>query len=371
MKALNQKKRKVHSGHSAREDWQSLRLKKSESMFCELKSIQFRSNDKFHERNTESTVSREKLVSVRLQADLMCLNDEPCISDLHERDRAVADLVDGLANKREPLLAAALFDCLKTLYCVRDGPRKRSRLGEVLLFLRSLFAQRENGEGTNEFVDLWSGDNCALLTESLKRYTRRKTASISYLEDYDLKKLGELFGTAWNILSVGDLLFKLGVDNDVGHSRWSHSGCVLQIAKRFAELSGIGLEWENSPDLPASAITVEGQTTIFLDEGLSQERQSWLICHEMAHILLDHKAVSSFGMDYDTLEDVERELFADQERTAELLAQAWIDIFECMIRHAGCLECNRTDRGFSLLVEVPSNDSVERGHEHCWGDIPP
>lgn len=99
---------------------------------------------------------------------------------------------------------------------------------------------------------------------------------------------------------------------------------AVALASRWgAEVRPDSLE-----ELEAFLVQTPSCSVIYLRRHLSQDRQAWCICHELAHLALGHRSNTSYGLDPAWLLPEEVLLFDRQEAAADALASLWIHLFE-------------------------------------------
>jgi hypothetical protein len=169
-----------------------------------------------------------------------------------------------------------------------------------------------------------------LLSESLKTFLNKRRGITVESSKVDIEEAGQAFGCAWNTLRQSGFLDSYNPNSLRKHNRFDHSIHVAEISLRFACHLGYKVVIEDSSDLPASTIRIGKATWIYLHDRLKPERQAWLLCHEIAHLTLEHRAASEYGLDTTTLSAEERREFAVLEKSADTLADIWCSIFSVM-----------------------------------------
>lgn len=93
----------------------------------------------------------------------------------------------------------------------------------------------------------------------------------------------------------------------------------FEHAKWFAEkCGGIKVRLDDFDDVPACLIRTPEEKVVFLYSGLNEAERTWSLCHETAHIMLQHNPM--FFVDRLSLSAREKIMHDNQEAEAEALA---------------------------------------------------
>ncbi|MCP3961911.1 MAG: hypothetical protein GY719_29055 [bacterium] len=103
---------------------------------------------------------------------------------------------------------------------------------------------------------------------------------------------------------------------------------IYAWVERFAHDQGVEI-WDNEVDgLDGCLVRTEHKDVVHLSMKLPIRRRAWVVCHELAHLELQHLANSSYRCDSRRLNSEGVLYFERQEREADALASLWMHLFE-------------------------------------------
>jgi uncharacterized protein DUF955 len=140
-------------------------------------------------------------------------------------------------------------------------------------------------------------------------------------------------------------------------------GPLLRAVRWFAAAHDVDIVEHHDAGLDAYLLTTRCRKVVYLVHALPARRKASAVCHELAHLCLGHRANSTYGLDVARLDREERELYEQQEQTADALASLWLHLLDGFFDLGHALE-----RSGARVVRFP----VEREQElHAEGGMCP
>lgn len=213
--------------------------------------------------------------------------------------------------------------------CKKESGCELTLLGDVLVLLvrhSKLLQLCAIYNDYCEYLKEYSGLDNISYQESV--FLLRNLAAVrTYLNDRphkseaEVRRRGRLIGGVFNMIFKQNLYSSYSVP-DLGVDKIS---VLLRAASKCAAAQGYDLRFERLAGIDAFAVVTKQRVTLFIDRSLREERQTWLLLHEMAHVLYAHSAPSKFGCDLKSCSSVERREFDDQELEADAFASLCLE----------------------------------------------
>ena len=136
-------------------------------------------------------------------------------------------------------------------------------------------------------------------------------------------------------------------------------GTLTEVAERLASARKWSVVYDECPELPASAISVNGNTTIYIHKTLGEIKTARLLLHEIGHLLLGHNAVSEIGLDFGNADLNTFKNFGRQELEADVFAEMAIRMFRFYLEQATGETKVHPDLNCGILDETQTASSSE------------